>query len=102
MNSEEIKSEVKKAALQLDNQAEVILFGSHARGDNRKNSDWDFLILTQKNSDEKSKELFWQLLYQVELKSDEVISPLIRNKNDWEQKKFLPIYEQVKKDGVRV
>jgi hypothetical protein len=36
------------------------------------------------------------------LKSDEVISPLIRNKNDWEQKKFLPIYEQVKKDGVKI
>ncbi|MEN9523883.1 MAG: hypothetical protein RL065_2260 [Bacteroidota bacterium] len=102
MNPEEIKHEVKKAALILDNQAEVILFGSHARGDNRKNSDWDFLILTKKNSDKISQEKFWQLLYKIELNADEVISPLIRNKNDWEQNSFLPIYQQVKKDGIRV
>ncbi len=39
---------VKEVVYNFDPQAKVILFGSRARGDHRKDSDWDFLVLTKK------------------------------------------------------
>ncbi len=36
---------VKQEVIKIDPKAEVFLFGSRARGDFRKDSDWDFLIL---------------------------------------------------------
>ena len=39
---------------EIDNTAEVILYGSRARGDDKQDSDWDVMILLkQKNVDEK-------------------------------------------------
>jgi len=47
-----VKKEVNKIFL----NNEVILFGSRARGDFRKDSDWDFLILLKKNGSLKKRE----------------------------------------------
>ena len=35
---------VKEKILEIDKNAEVILFGSRARGDFHEESDWDFLV----------------------------------------------------------
>jgi predicted nucleotidyltransferase len=44
---EEVLQEIKKTVLNIDSRAEVILFGSHARGDTHKHSDWDFLSVIE-------------------------------------------------------
>ncbi len=36
---------VKQEVTKIDPKAEIILFGSRARGDFRMDSDWDFLVL---------------------------------------------------------
>ncbi|MBK9980810.1 MAG: nucleotidyltransferase domain-containing protein [Saprospiraceae bacterium] len=48
-----VKHEIKG----IDPNAEVILFGSRARGDFREDSDWDFLILLNRTLDRPIKEL---------------------------------------------
>jgi len=35
----------------VDDKAEVILYGSRARGDEREDSDWDLLVLTDESLD---------------------------------------------------
>lgn len=35
---------VREAAINIEPEAEVILYGSRARGDAASSSDWDFLI----------------------------------------------------------
>jgi predicted nucleotidyltransferase len=54
----EITSKVKQTVKEFDPNAEVILFGSRARGDYKKDSDWDFLILTDRNVNEPLKTVF--------------------------------------------
>ncbi|MDZ7934591.1 MAG: nucleotidyltransferase domain-containing protein [Emticicia sp.] len=40
---------VKTVVSDFDPDAKVLLFGSRARGDNRKDSDWDFMIYHAKD-----------------------------------------------------
>ena len=42
-----VVNKVKEIVHRHDKEAEVILFGSRARGDWHEESDWDFLILSQ-------------------------------------------------------
>jgi predicted nucleotidyltransferase len=45
MKPNTILDNISKAIRRKDPYAEVFLFGSRARGDNRPDSDWDILIL---------------------------------------------------------
>lgn len=45
MNKEELLDRVQKIIRQVEPEADIILYGSRARGDARHDSDWDFLIL---------------------------------------------------------
>jgi uncharacterized protein len=84
--------------------SEIYLYGSQARGNAKKLSDWDVLILL--NSVNISFDLetkFMNEFYEVELETDEIISPLIYTKNDWnERRSITPLYENIKKEGVRI
>ena len=83
----------------IDPKAEVILFGSRARGDFRKDSDWDFLVLLNQPLTKDLKELILEKLYDLELRTDSVISKIIHTKSDWEDRAVTPIYQIIKKEG---
>ena len=81
--------------------AQVFLFGSRARGDAHSNSDWDILILldkdriTSEDMDTISypiRELGWEL--------DEMLNPIMYTKKEWEAKNFTPFYKNVMKEGI--
>ncbi len=81
---------------------EVILFGSRARGDFRENSDWDFLILLEKDNITKvEKDKIREQLYEVELETDQVISSIIHTRVGWEKLSVTPIYQIIKEQGRR-
>ena len=97
-----ISTIIKKEVQQLYANSEVILFGSRARQDHRPDSDWDFLILLDKNElTKKEKSEIRDKLYEVELNAEQVISTLIHTKSDWEKLSVTPIYQIIQKEGVR-
>lgn len=96
----EILSLVKGEIQKIDNKAEVILFGSRARGDFRPDSDWDFLILLEKPLSPGLKDLVREKLYKLELDTNEVISSLVHNKQEWENRSVMPIYQVIKLEGI--
>lgn len=100
IDDNEILKEIKQAVLQVDSEADVLLFGSRARGDFHEESDWDVLVLMDKEeSDYEFKSRIRDALYSLELKLGEVISGVIRNRVFWEKLNATPFYWEVQKDG---
>ena len=101
MEKEQLLQKVKQTVQQIDTQAEVILFGSRARGDARPDSDWDFLILISKKNTYAFREQIWDALYEeVELPFMQIISALIHEKVDWQEvHRVTPLYHNIEQEG---
>ncbi len=97
----DIVKQVKQEITRIDGRAEVVLFGSRARGDYRQDSDWDFLILLHRPLDSTLKALILERLYNLELTSGEIISALIHTRSEWEERSVTPIYQIIEEEGVR-
>jgi uncharacterized protein len=102
MNRQELIDRVKEAVRSVDPRARMILFGSRARGDNRRISDWDFLILISKEADEEIKNQILDRLIDVELEAEQVISTLIFSQDQWSDYKITPLYKNVHREGIEI
>ena len=102
MNNKKVISSVKSAVLKIDKNAVLILFGSRARGDNRTDSDWDFLILTDLPENRKTKDIFRELIFDTELELEEPISTIIHNKSVWTDYEVTPLYKIIQKEGKKL
>ena len=81
----------------------IILYGSYARGDYNSSSDIDIMILTDLNEKEMDyyREKIWDFAYDIELKNDVIISPAIRNINDYNERiEYIPFYYNIETEGV--
>ena len=100
----ELLKRVKTAVHALAPTAEIILYGSRARGAARADSDWDFLILLPAPRDKTLEAQIKDCLYDVELETNTVVSSLIRSKQEWLSSRYavLPLHQQIERDGVPV
>ena len=87
----------------IDPKAEVILYGSRARGDERTDSDWDILILTDYSVDLQTERIFRDKLYDLELETGESFSVFAYSKDDWTTKqRITPFYQNVTQEGIQL
>lgn len=95
-----IKSKIKKK----NSNAEVILFGSHARGEAQTDSDWDILILLDSlHVTRQTEKEYREELFDVELEIGEPISTFVYSKQDWETRHSItPLYKSIKREGVLI
>jgi len=95
---------ISKAVHNKDPHAEIYLFGSRARGDNKVDSDWDILILIDENKvTNKIEDNFRDDLYDIELDSGQIISTFIYPKKYWSERLvFSPMYANVSREGIRL
>ncbi|MCB9282661.1 MAG: nucleotidyltransferase domain-containing protein [Lewinellaceae bacterium] len=93
---------VKETIEKIDGEARVILFGSRARGDFRTDSDWDFLILTKKNASQQLQDKIRELLYRIELNTEQVITSVIENEEVWQKYRESEFFKNVSRDGIEV
>ena len=82
-------------------EAKVYLYGSRVRGSATSESDWDFLILLNKEKiTPEMEEEITSPLYDLEFDIGEVISPMIYSEKEWNTKyKVTPFYRNVMKEG---
>ncbi len=95
---------IKSGIISKDPNAEIYLYGSRARGDNRKDSDWDILVITPKEkiTFDYEKELH-DPIYDIELASGQVISLLIYSRSDFQQKRSIsPLFINVISEGIKI
>lgn len=101
-----IVQQIQQIVKRATPSAEAILYGSQARGDAREDSDIDVLILLDSDADKltmaEEDVLRWPL-YELELKTGVIISPLILSKSSWYNRPFkTPFYINVMNEGIRL
>ncbi|MDR0829940.1 MAG: nucleotidyltransferase domain-containing protein [Prevotellaceae bacterium] len=81
----------------------VILFGSQARGDARPDSDWDLLVLL--NKQKKEFDDYGNFAYpfdEIGFSYGVAINPIIYTNEQWEKRKITPFYKNVMNDGIEI
>ena len=64
----------QNAGQSIDTSAEIILYGSRARGDAHSESDYDLLILTDGEATLELEDTFRRILYPIELETGAVLT----------------------------
>lgn len=92
------------AIRQIVPDAEVILYGSVARGDDRADSDIDLLVLVPQEVTYKLERDIRDLIYEIELEQDKIISVITRERSKWnsEPLNFTPLYRSIAREGVQI
>lgn len=105
MNSKtkNISKLIKQKIAEIDSKAQVILYGSRARGNERADSDWDILILTDYDADLTTERIFRNKLYDLELELGESFSVFVYSDIEWNTKQIsTPFYFNVTNEGIRL
>ena len=103
MNSQQkiVLARIKKQVKEIDPLADIILYGSRARGDSRPDSDWDILILVNSPADIETEKVFRHKLYDVELDLGEAVSTYVYNKQEWNTKYWMtPLFKNISNEGI--
>jgi predicted nucleotidyltransferase len=86
----------------IDPSAEIILYGSRARGDAEPESDYDLLILTDGEVTLEREDIFRMQLFPIELETGAVLTVILTSRKDWSSSLYsaMPLYQNIKRDGV--
>jgi len=97
----EVMEAIRRATSRMKPQVRAVLFGSRARGDAKEGSDWDILLLVDKDRLEQSDydnlsyplfELGWEL--------GEQVNPILYTEKEWRRQSFTPFYHNVAREGI--
>ena len=101
--NQQIFNEIQSLKRQLLPNERVILFGSQARGDSREDSDWDLLVLFNREKRSFSED-FDEYAYpfsEIGDKYGAYISVITHNKKDWESRPSLLKYN-IEREGIEI
>jgi predicted nucleotidyltransferase len=92
----------KKAIRVAIPDADVIVYGSRARGDAASDSDYDILILVDRAVNMTLKEQLISRIYPLELESGAVLTLMVYSRDRWNSElyKAMPFRENVEREGV--
>lgn len=90
------------AIRQIVPSAEIILYGSVARGEETIESDVDLLVLVPNEVTYKLERAIRDQIYEIELESDQIISVMVRQNSRWHSRplNFTPLYRAIAREGI--
>lgn len=99
--SEELLDRVRRTIEEAEPAAQVVLFGSRARGDAGPDSDWDLLILLDGPVSPERAAAIRQRLSDLGRENGVFLSAVIHSQADWQSARLraLPLHENVTREG---
>ena len=83
---------------------ELKLFGSVARGDDRKYSDIDLLVLLPRQVDHSVEEMVFDTAYDMELKYSVIFGVIVYEKEFWNSDlaAIMPLHQHIDREGLAI
>lgn len=97
-----IIASIKKMANSiLPPNSKMLLYGSRARGDFKDNSDWDMVIILDKQkATHEDYDSYAFPFHMLGAEMMEIFTPLIYGIDQWRQLSSTPFYENIQKDKL--
>lgn len=106
INRHQIVEKIRQTIKAVNPTAETILYGSQARGSARADSAIDLLILLDGDGEKPSvaqEETITCPLYEIELQTGILISPLVMLKKQWYKRPIkTPFYYNIMHEGIKL
>ena len=95
---------VKQAVHEVEPEADIVLYGSRARGEAHVESDWDFLILLNGVVDEARTDAIRHRLYEIEWDCGEVLCSIVRSHQEWDSslQQATPFAKILREQGIHL
>lgn len=95
---------IREVINDVEPTAQVILYGSRARGDAQPDSDWDLLVLRDGPVDYHRAAAVRHRLYPLELEADIVVSAMVLSEEEWHSPlaQAMPFQANVMRESVEV
>ncbi len=92
----------KKIIEDIDPSATLILYGSRARGDAGVESDYDLIILTDREATLEREDEYRKQLFSLQLETGTVLTVQLVGRQEWDSPLFnaMPFCRNVKREGV--
>ena len=84
----------------LPKDAQLLLYGSRARGDYHEGSDWDLLILLNRPQEASDFQNIAYPIMELGFDMGEYFSVQTYSQEEWEAMSFLPYYKNVEQDKI--
>lgn len=96
-----IRKKVRELIEKSVPESRVLLYGSHARGDDHADSDWDLLVILP---GEKVVPTIYETisypLYELGWELGQLFSVKIYSEKEWDKRSFTPFFKNVEKEAV--
>ena len=100
----QLLAECKAAIREVAPEASVILYGSRARGDAHEDSDYDLLVLVDREVDMDLERAVVDRLVPLEGQTGRVLTVLIYSRSQWDSAQYhaMPFHKNVTREGVAI
>jgi predicted nucleotidyltransferase len=95
-------AQIKAIVREVVADADVLLYGSRARGTAHDDSDWDILVTTHEEVTASLKRAIRHRLYQLEWDTGQVISTMVYSRDGWNHTPGgeTPFRRRVRRDAI--